>query len=84
MPVAPVVAAGTVAVAEVEVDIGTGPAHKYPVTLAAPFAFRVKVFPGPIGPLLLALVSDGAGFTVTFVVAELGHPVTPLTLSDTL
>ena len=67
-PLATVVADETVAVADVELVIATGPAHKYPVTFDAPLTDRLNVVPAHIGPLLSALVSVGAGLTVTIVV----------------
>jgi hypothetical protein len=68
VPLAAVVAAGTLALADVGVVIATGPFHKYPVTFDAPLTLKSKSVPAHIGPLLLALLSVGAGLTVAAVV----------------
>ena len=68
MPLAAVVAEGTLALDEVEPVIATGPLQTYPVTSDAPETLRFKVVPAHIGPLLLALVSVGPGLTTAAVV----------------
>ena len=68
MPLAAVVADGTLAVEVVEPLIETGPFHKYPVTFDAPVTPRLRVVPAQIGPLFVAELKDGAGLTVAAVV----------------
>lgn len=69
MPLAAVVAAGTVAVADVALVMLAGPDHAYPVTFAAPLADSINVPPVHTGPLLEALVSDGKIATFTTAVS---------------
>ena len=75
MPEAPVVAEGTLADAVPEEVMAAGPLHAYPVTLAAPLAVSVRVPPAHIGPLFVTPESDGAGFTLTVVLAVLVKPL---------
>ena len=67
-PLASVVADGTVAVADPEFVIVTGPLHEYPVTFATPDSERLSVVPVHIGPLVVMPSVDGAGLTVADVV----------------
>lgn len=70
VPVAVVVALGTVAVEPVELVIETGPVHAYVATLEGLFAVRVSVLPTQIGPLFDALVSVGALLVVSFALFD--------------
>jgi hypothetical protein len=53
----------------------TGPVQEYPVTLVAPVAFNVNVFPEQIGELVVKPDTEGAALIVIVVIALHEDPV---------
>ena len=75
VPVAAVVAPVTDADAAVAPVIDAGPVHEYPVTLVAPVAFNVSVFPEHIGELAVIPDIEGAALIVIVVIELHEEPV---------